>query len=309
MIPTPGTWRRRAFVALDNSSRDPVSRAIGLALQALILLNVAAVVAESVEGFEERFALPMAIFHALSMVVFTLEYSLRVWSAVEAEDPRFALPFTGRLRYAVTPLALIDLITLAAFYVPLFGAGIDLRWMRVLRVVGVLKYTRYSAALVTAADVVRAERGGILAATVVFLVVLVLASSGMYAFEHRVQPDKFANIPMAMYWGVVTLTTLGYGDVVPLTWGGRIFTMVVAFAGIAMVAFPSAILASGFVRQLRLHGHEIQGVRLESERERLRLSHEDMSRIVGAALREAALQACPNCGEPLDHTYHGPTDI
>lgn len=239
------------------------------------------------------------------MVVFTIEYGLRLWSAPEAVGGRYGRPVAGRLRYAASPLALIDLLTLVAFYLPLLGAAVDLRWLRVLRVIGVLKYTRYSAALTTAGEVVRAERGGIVAALSVFVVVLVLASSGMYAFEHSVQPEKFASIPMAMYWGVVTLTTLGYGDVVPLTWGGRAFAALVAFAGIAMVAFPSAILASGFIRQLRLHSHEIKGPALESERQRLNLSEDDMARIVGAALREAALQACPSCGEPLDHTHHG----
>jgi voltage-gated potassium channel len=299
------TWRQRVYVALDNHPRDPLSRAIALSLQALILLNVAAVVAESVASVETRLALPLAIFHAISIVAFTIEYGLRVWSAVEAEHDRFKHPVTGRLRYVLTPLALIDLVTLVTFYLPLLGPGPDLRWLRALRVMGVLKYTRYSAALSTAADVVRAERGGLVAALVVFFVVLVLASSGMYAFEHRVQPDKFANIPMSMYWAVATLTTLGYGDVVPVTWPGRVFAMFVALAGIAMVAFPSAILASGFIRQLRLHGSEIKGPGIEAERQRLRLSQEDMARIVGAALRESALQSCPSCGEPLDHSHHG----
>ncbi len=301
---SPPTWRQRAFIALDNRPHDPLSRVVGLGLQSLILLNVLAVIVESVASIAARFAGPLAVFLAISMVVFTAEYVLRLWSAPEAAGGRYGRPVVGRLRYAVSPLALIDLVTLIAFFLPLFGPALDLRWMRALRVIGVLKYTRYSAALTTAADVVRAERGGIVASFAVFLVVLVVASSGMYAFEHSVQPDRFANIPMAMYWGVVTLTTLGYGDVVPLTWGGRVFTMLVAFAGIAMVAFPSAILASGFVRQLRLHSHEIKGPGIEAERQRLNLSEEDMARVVGAALREAALQRCPSCGEPLEHTQH-----
>lgn len=243
---SPPTWRQRAFIALDNRPHDPLSRLVGLGLQSLILLNVLAVIVESVASIAARFAAPLAVFHAVSMVVFTAEYVLRLWSAPEAAGGRYGRPVAGRLRYAVSPLALIDLVTLIAFFLPLFGPAIDLRWMRVLRVIGVLKYTRYSAALTTAGEVFRAERGGILAALAVFLVVLVLASSGMYALEHSIQPDKFANIPMAMYWGVATLTTLGYGDVVPVTWGGRAFAMVVAFAGIGMVAFrrPYSRLAS-----------------------------------------------------------------
>jgi voltage-gated potassium channel len=297
--------RQRVHAALDNRADDPTSRTVGLSLQALIALNVLAVVLESVEPVGLRFATLFAAFQSLSMVIFTIEYVLRVWSAVEAADGHLAHPVWGRLRYVVTPLALIDLAALGAFYLPIFGAGLDLRWLRALRVVGILKFTRYSHALITAGDVARAERGGLLAAAFVFAVVLVLASTGIYAFEHQAQPEKFANVPMAMYWGVVTLTTLGYGDVVPITWGGRVFAMVVAFAGIAMVAFPSAILASGFIRQLRLHSHEIRGPGIEFERRRLKLTEDDMARIVGAALREAALQVCPNCGEPLDHTQHG----
>jgi voltage-gated potassium channel len=299
------TWRQRVYVALDNRPRDPLSRAVGLSLQTLILLNVVAVVVESVPEIEGPYALPLAIFQAISIIAFTIEYALRLWSAVEADHERFVHPVTGRLRYCLTPLALVDATTLIAFYIPLLGVGLDLRWLRALRVIGVLKYTRYSTALSTAADVVRAERGGIVAALVVFFVVLMLAASGIYAFEHHVQPDKFPNIPMAMYWAVVTLTTLGYGDITPITWGGRVFAMFVALAGIAMVAFPSAILASGFIRQLRLHSHEIKGPGIEAERQRLHLSEDDMARIVGAALREAALQMCPSCGEPLDHVHHG----
>ena len=146
--------------------------------------------------------------------------------------------------------------------------------------------------------------GGLIAAAAVFAVATILASAGMYAFEHEAQPDKFASIPAAMYWAVVTLTTLGYGDIVPVTTGGRIFTALVATSGIGMVAFPSAILASGFVRQLRLHRHDVRGSGVAAEVRRLGLSKEDAARLVDVVLRDAALQICPSCNEPLEHGRH-----
>ncbi|MBM3507773.1 MAG: ion transporter [Alphaproteobacteria bacterium] len=304
--------RRRVFLLLDNRPGGRASRTVALALQVLIGANVLAVILESVASVGERYRDAFALLEVTSMVLFTLEYAARLWAAPEERrrdgQPRFPDSVAGRLRYALTPLALIDLATLVPFYLSAL-VGADLRWLRVLRMVGLLKCTRYSQALVTAADVARAEAAGLVAAVTVFAVTAVLAAAGMYAFEHTAQPDTFAHIPLALYWSIVTLTTLGYGDVVAVTGPGKVFASLVAISGVAMVALPSAILASGFIRQLRLHSHGIRSKSVASEVQRLDLSEEDAARLVGAVLREVALQVCPNCGEPLDHIQRGPTSF
>ncbi len=310
--------RRRVYDILESPGRgNGVGGLIDCALMVLIALNVVAVTLESVESIGVPHATLFRVFNTVSVLLFTLEYAARLWVCVELDPAAGGRALRSRLRYAVTPLAVIDLLAIAPFYLSaLFG--IDLRFLRVLRLLRILKLTRYSAAINLLMNVFRQEARAFGAALFILGIVLVFASAGIYLVEHAVQPEAFGSIPAAMWWAVATLTTVGYGDVTPITPWGKVFGACVTIVGIGMVALPSGLLASGFSNQLRkqrveyeqeLHHALADGLIDEQEArqlERLRQAL-DLSAKEAAALRRQAarqpqhphLRHCPHCGRQL----------
>ncbi|NNG05302.1 MAG: cyclic nucleotide-binding domain-containing protein [Inquilinus sp.] len=225
---------------------------VDLFLIALILLNVAAVAVETLPGWSEAYGLRFFALEAFSAIVFTVEYALRLWSCVEDRRHDYSHPLWGRLRYALTPLALIDLAVVVPFFLS-FLVPIDLRILRLFRLLRLLKITRYSPALMSLGAVFRAESRSILGAMMLMTIAVLIASTVMYLLEREAQPELFGSIPEAMWWGVVTLTTVGYGDVTPITLLGRVFGALVTVLGIGIFALPTAILAAGFAREIGKH--------------------------------------------------------
>ncbi len=218
-------------------------------IMGLIFLNVAAVVLETVDWIYLRYAFIFGAFEIFSVAVFTVEYTLRVWSCTA--NPDFKDPVRGRLSFMVTPLALIDLMAVLPFYLPFVFA--DLRFMRALRLFRlfrVLKLARYSDSLKTFADVLRLKKEELLLMFFAIVILLVVSSSLMYDAEHEAQPDAFSSIPAAMWWGIVTLATVGYGDVYPVTPWGKFIGSIVVILGIGLFALPTGVLASGFAEVL-----------------------------------------------------------
>ncbi|HTH16810.1 MAG TPA: ion transporter, partial [Magnetospirillum sp.] len=255
-------------------------------------------------------------FHAfdkVSVAVFSVEYLLRLWTAVELEDSRFRHPLWGRLRWAVSPMAIIDLLSVLPFYLGMF-VEVDLRAIRVLRVLRVFKLGRYSMAMNVMSAVARQEARAIGAVLFVLMVVLIFTSSLMYLFEHRAQPHVFQDIPTSMWWAVVTLTTLGYGDMVPITSLGRLLGGLTAVLGVGMIALPAGVLASGFSEQMRIRREEYREAvervledgtmtrherrLLEETRLRLGLSEEEAALVLEQAVKHP--HACPHCGGLLN---------
>jgi len=219
-------------------------------MMVLIVTNVAAVVFETVEQLVVRLDTFFTVFEIFSVFVFTVEYVLRLWVCTEDDSELYRHPIHGRLKYAVTPAALIDLLAIAPFYLSVFFT-IDLRFLRVFRLLRLLKLTRYSQAMEAFATVIRSEIRGLGAALLIIIMLLVFSSSIVFLLEREAQPEIFASIPHSMWWALATLTTVGYGDVTPITAGGRIFGAVVMVLGIGMFALPTGILASGFSREIR----------------------------------------------------------
>lgn len=246
-----GGPRVRLYTILESpGDRDPLNRIVDVGLVLLIALNVGAVVLETVEAIGRTYAELFYAFEALSVLVFTAEYGLRVWVSVEKPQAASIKPWRARLRYMVTPLALIDLLAVAPFYLATF-IGVDLRFMRLFRLLRILKLTRHSAALSMVGTVIYSERRALTASVTVMLVLLVVASGLMYFAERRAQPEAFASIPHAMWWGVATLTTVGFGDVTPVTPVGKVLGAVAMLLGIGMFAMPAGILASGFSQEIK----------------------------------------------------------
>lgn len=235
------SMRRRVWELLDvGSASDPLSRGVDIAMIALISANVLAVIVESVEDVYLAHAVAFERFDQFSVIVFTLEYLLRLWSVVERGA---GSPFRQRLRFARSPLAIVDLLAFAPYYL---SFGFDLRFLRGLRLLRFLKLTRYSSATQLLSEVVWQERNTLSSAFFILCMVLTGVSSAMYWVERDIQPEEFGSIPASMWWAIATLTTVGYGDVTPMTTVGKGLASLVMVVGIGTVALPTSILASGF---------------------------------------------------------------
>ena len=317
------TWRLQTYRLLgDDRPASSLARGINAVIILLIVLNVIATVLETVASIYAAYAVYFDRFDVFSIVVFTIEYIGRIWIAIDEKAARGQGRFMARLRYMVSPLALIDLVAIAPFYLSVLFA-IDLRVLRVFRLLRLFKLTRYWSALNLLWRVLRDEAAVIGTALFLLLVTMVLASGAMFLVERQAQPDSFGSIPAAMWWTVTTLTSVGYGDVVPVTVVGKILAGLISLIGIGMVAFPSGILAAGFIEQIsrgkKVYREQVDAVlaealpedavaaTLEKSRAELGLSLQEASDIVATESEKIQhRQYCPHCGEALHHD--SPTD-
>ncbi len=269
------TLRKRVHMALDFEENErTLDRSIGFFLLCLIALNVIAVIVESVPGVHRDHRALFDSFELFSVFVFTAEYLLRIWSCVE-EEPFSSDPIRGRLRYVCSPLGLIDLAAIAPFYLagglnPTLGLQNSMRSARVFRLFAllrILKIGRYSQAVGTLGRVLRDKREELIISGVLGAMLLLCASAVMYLLERDANPTDFSSIPAAMWWGITTLTTVGYGDSTPITAIGKLVAGFIQILGLVMFALPAGVLAGGFVDELK------------RQRERA--------------------DTCPHCGEPL----------
>ncbi len=244
--------KERIYEILEATQpADRVSRSVQGFIIVLIVLNVGAVVFATVDSIYQPYQRYFQAFELFSVIVFTIEYLLRVW--VCTEDPEYNRPLVGRLRFMVTPGALIDLLAILPFYLPKTGVFDfrTLRALRLFRLFRLLKLGRYSASVTELRNVLDDKKEQVFLALMAVLVLLILASSAMYYAERDAQPDHFSHIPDAMWWGVVTMTTVGYGDVTPITTLGKVLGGFISLLGIGLFALPAGILASGFEEALK----------------------------------------------------------
>lgn len=234
----------------DDLPQSPLVRMFNGSLAALIIVNVATVIAESVEPVELRYAGLFQAIEVLSTSVFAVEYVLRAWTAVDRVNGAFRHPFWGRIKYLRGFFALIDLIAILPALLGFFGA-MDLRALRLLRLLRMLKLTRHSTIFSLIWAVLREEAEAIGAVAFVLCLILCLSGSLMYMVEHDAQPGVFSSIPAAMWWAVETVTTVGYGDMVPVTVGGRVLGTVISVIGILTFATFSGVITVGLMEQLK----------------------------------------------------------
>lgn len=232
----------------DEDNTTPAAKMAHAALVAVILVAVISTVLETVSWQDEAWSRRLALVELACLGIFIAEYGLRLWACVEDRAGRYSDPLFGRLRYMATPSALVDLVAILPAILAGLGAT-DLLLLRLLRILRILKVVRYSAALVTFQVVVYNERRQLASAALLILVMLLLAAGAMHAIEGRVQPEHFGSIPAAMYWAAITLATVGYGDVTPITPLGKLLSALVGLSSIAALAVPTAILGAGFVRE------------------------------------------------------------
>jgi voltage-gated potassium channel len=283
------------------------------ALAALILVNVTGVILESVDSGARHYDAELWWIEQVATVVFAIEYGLRAWACVELQNPLFHHPFWGRLRYLRSFFALVDLASVLPAILGMLGAG-DLRTLRLLRLLRMLKLTRHATIFNLLWAVFREEARSIGAVLFILALTLTIAASLMYMIEGEAQPDGFSSIPAAMWWAVETLTTVGYGDLVPITVPGKILGGVVTIIGVAAVALFTSLITVSFLDQLRLRREALREAAELIERPlepseyeaiqvfsgRLGLSSSEADQAIEDTEPEAGgLAVCPHCGGPL----------
>ncbi|MGB8601415.1 MAG: cyclic nucleotide-gated ion channel [Rhizomicrobium sp.] len=240
--------RRKLYLILEGGHvGGPIGMIVEVGLILLILLNVVGFTLESVPSIDKPYWLDLKLFEAISVLIFTIEYVLRLWVSVEDPILQQKGPWRGRFAAATKPTMVIDFLAVAPVYFSLLLPVLDLRFLRMIRLLRLLKIARYSPALSTLGEVIVTERRALFGTLLVLACATIFAAAAMHAAEGAVQPDKFGSIPAAMWWAITTLTTVGYGDEVPITLLGRLvagFTMV---TGMGILALPVGIVATGFI--------------------------------------------------------------
>ncbi len=250
-------FQRRAHEILEVApGGDRVSQALDFFIIGLILLNTVALILSTVKPI---YLVAPQLFHYLegvSVSIFLAEYLLRLWACTA--EPQYSHPVYGRVRFALSPLLLIDLLAIVPFFLPLLGVD-DLRFLRAVRLLArAARLGRYFSGIRTLGKVIQSRGYELLTVVLVLTVMLVLASALMYFAEHLAQPEAFASIPEAMWWSIITLTTVGYGDVSPVTPLGKVMAGVIAIMGIGMFALPAGILGSGFLEEIQRRNNKPQ---------------------------------------------------
>jgi voltage-gated potassium channel len=234
----------------DDAPQTPGTKTFNFLLSLLIVVNVGAVILESVNSLETRYA---DVFQAIEVVatsIFVVEYVLRAWTAVDRVSGEFRQPLWGRIKYLCTFFALIDLVSILPALIGLLVAS-DLRVLRLLRLLRTIKLTRHSKIFSLIWIVLRKEIHAIGAIILVLCLILALSGSVMYVVEGKAQPNVFTSIPAAMWWAVETVTTVGYGDMVPVTVVGRALGSIISVVGVITFATFSGLITVGLMEELK----------------------------------------------------------
>lgn len=256
------SFSKRIFDVIDedNKAELPINKSIGLGIMILIILSVLAVILESDADLRTKYGTWFYNFELLAVTVFSLEYILRMYTAGHLYPE--VSKSKARIKYMFSAMAMIDLLAILPFYMELahtallamgINVVLDLRFIRVLRLMRLLrifKLNRYSSSMKLISTVLRDEKEKLLITIFMTSILLVLSSALIYTVEHEAQPESFPNIISSMWWSIATLTTVGYGDVYPVTAMGKMLAGVIAILGIGLVALPTGILSSSFVRKI-----------------------------------------------------------
>jgi len=304
----------RLLSPAENSTLPDL--AVNLLIIVLVLLNLFAMALTTEATLAANYANLLFYLESFSVAFFTVEYLLRIWSSTVAEH------CSSRIRYIFSADSVIDLLAILPFYALLF-LDMDLRVFIAFRLFRLFKLFRYFSPLAVLANVLQAEARSFLAAILVMMVLVFIGATGIYFFEAEAQPDKLGSIPQAMWWSIVSLTTLGYGDVVPLTIGGRIFAGAITLFAIGIVAMPAGMLASRFSEELNKRKNVFSEMvdsllddgklsdddqkLIELQRQSLCLSNHDAQLLTKKAIEarinapksETASNYCSNCGHAV----------
>lgn len=261
-------------------------------------------------------------FEAISIAIFSIEYLLRLWSVADRDTTQSAWKI--RLNWMKSGEAIIDLMAILPAYLNFF-VRIDLRMLRILRLLRLLKLTRYFISLQILLCVIKREKGSFQAVIFILIIMIIMTASGIYVVENKAQPEAFSSIPKSMWWAVVTLTTVGYGDVTPVTSLGKLLGALITILGVGIAALPAGILASGLANELNQRNQRLEQefrellqvrgidilhdeVEIERIRQKVGLPKEQAHNLIVQIMREKVLEQeesvrekcyCPHCGGKL----------
>lgn len=242
--------RHRVYELLEHGPfGDLPIRFVNRLLIILIIVNLLAVALESMPSYAAAYGPVFVAIEYVSLVVFTIEYALRLWVAAEPAEERQLTPRRARLEFAFSPNGLVDLASVLPFWFA-FVVPADLRVILVFRIVRFLKLARYSPAMRSLLEALYAERRALFGCMVILVGTALISASFIHLAEHDVQPAKFGTIPDSMWWAIVTLGTIGYGDMVPVTPVGKLIAAATIFGGLVMIALPVGIIANAFSEQI-----------------------------------------------------------
>ena len=243
--------QQRILEILESGQKgDRTSRICDTLIALLVVINIIAVTLESVSDFSVKYANQFYAIEFFSVVIFSIEYLTRLWVSAAKNAVDDKIFGSSRLGYMLSFSGVIDLVSILPFYLQALFPGLDLRVLRTLRLLRIFKLSNYNTAIEDLFSAVYEERKSFIAALYLFVIAFVLTSSLIYYAENEVQPEKFASIPDAMYWSLITLTTVGYGDVSPITWIGKVISVATALMGVSVVALLTGILANAFSNQI-----------------------------------------------------------
>ncbi|MCK5917369.1 MAG: ion transporter [Cocleimonas sp.] len=318
--------RKKTYQILEKHTGGRLGFSINLFLVVLIISSIIAIILESDKDFAKQYETSFSYFEFFAFSFFTLDYLLRIWIAPEATNSNKKSDLTLRLKYSVTPMAIIDLLAILPFFLGFFIAD-DLIVLRSLRLIRAFKLTRYARSMDVLLTVLKYEATTFVSAFFILGIIIILAATGIHLIEGEIQPEAFGSIPRSLWWATVTLTTVGYGDVIPITSGGKLLGGIVAISGITMAALPAGIMASGFTAEVNRRRESFQTEvymfmqdntisknehkKLDALRHKLGLSHRDARLIIKevsqAARFETRLQ-CPHCKSTF-HINHPAGDV
>lgn len=322
------TLHKRLYHIMElNNGDDKASMYFDAFLIVLILCNTIAVMLSTMSSLPPNWHQPLYYFEVVSVMIFTLEYIIRTTTCVYAPGNKvyrqapYKKPWQQRCRYILTPMAIVDLLSILPFYLSFFFA-IDLRILRLLRLTRLIKLGRYSRAFTLLFTVIKKEGKVLIAALSVLIIVMILSATGMHYIEQAAQPEAFGSIPRALWWAINTLTTVGYGDVTPITPLGKLFSGIITILGVGIFALPAGIIASSMSDEMRvkremfrkhllevfadgtLTAHEL--ARLSQLSSALDLGDQEANLLIDIAKEknklkqaDAAVNFCPHCGKSL----------
>ena len=298
----------------NHDYETTVSKCINYFLVILIIGNVAAVLLETVNDLYSNYRIWFDYFENISIAIFSIEYLLRLWSVADRDTTQSA--WKTRLNWMKSGEAIIDLMAILPAYLNFF-VRIDLRMLRILRLLRLLKLTRYFISLQILLCVIKREKGSFQAVIFILIIMIIMTASGIYVVENKAQPEAFSSIPKSMWWAVVTLTTVGYGDVTPVTSLGKLLGALITILGVGIAALPAGILASGLANEqefrelLQARGIDIlhDEIEIERVRQKVGLPKEQAHNLIIQIMREKVLEEeetvrekkcyCPHCGGKL----------
>ncbi len=298
------TLRESVFEVLERGRRGTLSQIFDVFIIVLILSNVLASVIGTVPEINAAWGDHLRRFDTFCVAVFIAEYLARLWVAPEHPMMQGHGAAYARMRTALMPMMIVDALAIMPFFIELVY-GVDVAALRVIRIIRFYRLARYVPAIATIGRVLAAEWRSLVGSAVVFAGLLLLASVAMFVAEGHLQPDKLGDVPSAMWWAVVTLSTVGYGDVTPITAIGKLIAGIVMIMGVTFIALPVGIIASGFQEEIKRRDFIVSFAMVARVPLFSRLDAPMIARLVGLlhARKFAARAVIVSKGDPADGMY------